>query len=94
MKEEHSVSDGGSIFLIDERYYSVAHAASMCSVSTDTIRREIKEGKLPAIKIRTRLRIKDGDLEDWAARSRYKPKGSVTQSVVRPGVLPLDGYKW
>lgn len=50
------------------RYASLDQAASWYGVSQRTIRREIAEGKLPAVRIGRQIRIAWDDLEALATR--------------------------
>jgi excisionase family DNA binding protein len=52
------------------RLLTVKDAAERCQLSESAIRRAIRDGELPASMLRSRLRIKEADLDAWIASKR------------------------
>jgi excisionase family DNA binding protein len=52
------------------RLLSVATVASHLDVSTKTVRRLLKDGQLPNLRVGRQIRISERDLADFLARSR------------------------
>jgi excisionase family DNA binding protein len=52
------------------RLLSVATVASHLGVSTKTVRRLLKDGQLPNLRVGRQIRISERDLADFLARSR------------------------
>jgi excisionase family DNA binding protein len=55
--------------ILDPQLLTVAQVAELCACSQDTIRRRIREGDLPAVRLgaggRKHLRVDPADLELW-----------------------------
>jgi excisionase family DNA binding protein len=49
---------------------SIKEVAAACQLSEKAVRRAIDDGELPAVKLRSRLRITPQDFESWIAASR------------------------
>lgn len=49
---------------------SIKEVAAACQLSEKAIRRAIQAGELPAVKLRSRLRVTPQDFESWIAASR------------------------
>jgi excisionase family DNA binding protein len=49
---------------------SIREIAAACQLSEKAVRRAIEEGELPAVKLRSRLRITPEDFASWIAASR------------------------
>lgn len=60
--EEAASQDGAP-----EAMLSPAEVAIRCGVHVETIRRAIRSGRLPAVRIGSRLRVDSSDLERWSA---------------------------
>ena len=60
---------------------TVEEAAKICNLHPLTIRRHIKQGKLKAIKVGGRIRVKREDLDQFM------------QSVAAPAKIPLPPFK-
>jgi excisionase family DNA binding protein len=56
-------------------FYSVGEAAAMTKTGEETIRRAIREGRLPAFGTRGRLRVRLSDL-----MPQYVPRGNAPHS--------------
>lgn len=54
----------------DWHLLSIKELANACRLSEKAIRRAIDDGELPAVKLRSRLRITPQDLEAWIASGR------------------------
>jgi excisionase family DNA binding protein len=54
----------------DWHLLSIKEVANACRLSEKAIRRAIDEGELPAVKLRSRLRIAPHDFEAWIASGR------------------------
>jgi excisionase family DNA binding protein len=54
-------------------YLTVADVAKQLQISEDTVRRWIKTGKLPALKIGKEWRVAPDDLEAFLKQSRKQP---------------------
>lgn len=52
------------------RLLSIKEIAGACQLSEKAVRRAIDDGELPAVKLRSRLRITPQDFETWIASSR------------------------
>jgi excisionase family DNA binding protein len=60
------------VVALKERLYTIAEIAEYLSMTQDTIRRWIKEGQMPAIKLDRELRVKESDLEAFLEARRIK----------------------
>jgi excisionase family DNA binding protein len=56
--------------------------AAACQLSEKAVRRAIDAGELPAVKLRSRLRVMPQDLEAWIASCRQT--GARRRPEVRP----------
>jgi len=58
----------------DESWHllSVTEIAKVCRLSEKAVRRAIDDGELPAIKLRSRLRVTPQDFETWISASRRR----------------------
>lgn len=54
-------------------YLTVADVAKQLQISEDTVRRWIKSGKLPALKIGKEWRVDPEELKAFLAQSRKRP---------------------
>jgi excisionase family DNA binding protein len=64
----------GAVMLMmhkEGRIYTPAEVAQALRVGEETIRREIRRKRLPAIQIGRQYRITPGDLIGWLGRERY-----------------------
>jgi excisionase family DNA binding protein len=52
---------------------TVAQAAERLGVGHTTVRREIEDGALPALRVRGRIVVRPEDLEQYIERARYAP---------------------
>ncbi len=62
---------------------SIKEIAGACQLSEKAVRRAIDDGELPAVKLRSRLRITPQDFETWIASSRRKPQQERTRPAPR-----------
>ncbi len=60
-------------------YLTVADVARQLQISEDTVRRWLKSGKLPALKIGKEWRIDPDDLKTFLAQSRKQPPDTSTE---------------
>jgi excisionase family DNA binding protein len=62
----------GATVGVDERWHllSVREVATACRLSEKAVRRAIDAGELPAVKLRSRLRVTPQDFEAWIAAGR------------------------
>jgi excisionase family DNA binding protein len=51
---------------------SIREIAEACRLSEKAVRRAINEGELPAVKLRSRLRVTPQDFEAWIASGRRR----------------------
>src|SRR5437588_13125033 len=51
---------------------SVREVAAACQLSEKAVRRAIDAGELPAVKLRSRVRVTPKDLETWIESSRQR----------------------
>ena len=49
----------------EEIFYSIRSAADRANVSASTIRREIRDGRLSAFKVRGSVRIRKSHMDAW-----------------------------
>lgn len=57
---------------------SIREIANACQLSEKAVRRAIEAGELPAVKLRSRLRVTPQDFESWIAPSRrHLPHSTV-----------------
>lgn len=82
-----------------ERLLTVDDVAETTGLSTETVRRAIRAGELPAAKIRRRIRIRPVDVADWIERSRIEavplstPGGAPIPQPRTRKAAPLGGYQ-
>ncbi len=63
----------------DQVFLTPQEVSSLLQVSVQTVRRWIKDEKLPAYKVGPRIwRIKKGDLDEWL---RQRPRTAVVEST-------------
>lgn len=53
---------------LEQEYFKTTHLAKLTGLTSQTIRREIKAGKLPAYEFHGEFLIKRKDYEEWKAR--------------------------
>ncbi len=61
---------------------SIKEIAGACQLSEKAVRRAIDDGELPAVKLRSRLRVTPQDFEAWITTQRR-------QSATRPDLSPM-----
>jgi excisionase family DNA binding protein len=69
---------------------SIKEVAAACQLSEKAVRRAIDEGELPAVKLRSRLRVTPQDLDAWIASSRRHGGGERREPrrrVARPAAV-------
>jgi excisionase family DNA binding protein len=54
---------------------SIREVAVACQLSEKAVRRAIDDGELPAVKLRSRLRVTPEDFQSWIASSRRSGAG-------------------
>lgn len=59
---------------VTERLLTVQDVAALVGLSDDTVRQAIREGDLPATRLRRRLRIDPADLAGWVHKGRVSPR--------------------
>ena len=52
------------------RLLTISEIADACQLSEKAVRRAIDEGELPAVKLRSRLRVTPQDFDAWISTSR------------------------
>lgn len=57
-------------------HLTISETADQLAVSTSTVRREIAAGRMPVIRIASRMRIDSGDLADYI-RERREQQGAI-----------------
>ena len=60
--------------ILDDKLFTLQEAAEICRVSSQTLQKEIDEGKLQANKIRGQWRILESDFVEYFRRTHTKPK--------------------
>jgi excisionase family DNA binding protein len=65
-----------------EGLLTAQEAAELVEAHVETIRRAVRRGDLPALKVGRELRIRTVDLEAWLAR--HEPAGKPERSRARP----------
>ena len=75
----------------DENWHllSVREVAYTCRLSEKAVRRAIDDGELPAVKLRSRLRITPQDLANWIASGRRTSEAVPLEQPARPRRRPL-----
>ena len=95
---------GGAMHASDEEYLTVAEAADRLRVAPSTIRRWIREGDLPAVRLgRRRVGLKRDDLDRWVTPVRgatdritnmrgdeYPPVGKRTPEEIQRALEAMD----
>lgn len=81
---------------------SIREVATACQLSEKAVRRAIDDGELPAVKLRSRLRVTPQDLAAWIDSSRrlrqpvplqpnrHRPRGRPTEGTFRAMVPTLE----
>ena len=64
---------------------SIKEIASACQLSEKAVRRAIDEGELPAVKLRSRLRVTPQDFEAWITAQRRQRARRPELSLGSPG---------
>ena len=74
---------------------SIKEIASACQLSEKAVRRAIDDGELPAVKLRSRLRVTPQDFEAWVAgRQRQRRSRSERSAAPRlPRRAPLGTFR-
>jgi excisionase family DNA binding protein len=67
-----------------ETLMTLKDVAAACKLSETAIRRAISEGELPAVKLRSRLRIVRQDYDHWIAGQRQARASRATAPADRP----------
>lgn len=62
---------------------SIREIAAACQLSEKAVRRAIDSGELPAIKLRSRIRVTPQDFEAWIASSRRRSGRQALPPVTR-----------
>jgi excisionase family DNA binding protein len=61
---------------------TVKDVAVACQLSETAVRRAIADGELPAIKLRSRMRVVRADFDAWLSSQRHAPVHGI--SAIRP----------
>lgn len=77
---------------------TVEDVAQVVGLSTESVRRAIRVGELPASKMRRRIRVKSEDVAAWIEATRVEPvrldiPRGLPAPPVRRGSAPLGGYQ-
>jgi excisionase family DNA binding protein len=73
---------------------SVTEIATVCRLSEKAVRRAIDDGELPAIKLRSRLRVTPQDFEEWISASRRRGSRPMTPQRQRtPRRAPAGTFR-
>jgi excisionase family DNA binding protein len=75
----------------DWHLLSIKEVATACQLSEKAVRRAIDAGELPAVKLRSRLRVVPQDLEAWIASCRQSGRHRTTEFRPRLGRRPAGG---
>lgn len=70
VSRDTSVRPGGSNVL--GHLLSIKQVANACQLSEKAVRRAIDDGELPAVKLRSRLRVVPQDFEAWITANRRR----------------------
>lgn len=70
---------------------SIKEIAAACQLSEKAVRRAIDEGQLPAVKLRSRLRVMPLDFEAWISASRRAGSRPIPPSQRRATRRPPAG---
>ena len=76
IRSAHAVGPGSTSPAVDS-FMTLRDVAAACQLSETAVRRAISDGELPAIKLRSRLRIAPADLDAWIASQRHSPVGTT-----------------
>lgn len=63
------------------KFYTIKVLASVLSVSTKTLQREIKDKRLPITKIRGSIRVSADDVSTYLENCRCEPKKAGRQRI-------------
>jgi excisionase family DNA binding protein len=72
----HALRPGPTSPAVDA-FMTIRDVAAACKLSETAVRRAISDGELPAIKLRSRLRITPADFDAWIASQRQSPVGAT-----------------
>jgi excisionase family DNA binding protein len=76
------------------RLLSVKEIARTCQLSEKAIRRAIDDGELPAVKLRSRLRVTPQDFEAWINSSRRRnDHATISQPTRLPRRAPAGSFR-
>ena len=67
-----------------DRLLTVKDVAGACQLSEKAVRRAIDAGELPAVMLRSRLRIRPEDLDAWITSSLRRGRAGA-EPAARPG---------
>jgi excisionase family DNA binding protein len=73
---------------------SVREIAAACQLSEKAVRRAIDDGELPAVKLRSRLRVRPQDFEAWISSSRRSGgQPTVSPRTRTPRRVPVGTFR-
>ncbi len=78
------VSPAAAVALAGEVLLTIKDVAAACKLSETAVRRAITDGELPAIKLRSRMRITRQDFNAWITSQRQTPARPDTPLRVTP----------
>ncbi|HTX45657.1 MAG TPA: helix-turn-helix domain-containing protein [Solirubrobacteraceae bacterium] len=72
---------------------SIKDVAARCLLSEKAVRRAIEDGELPAVKLRSRLRVSPDDLAAWIEASRTAPSQPSAHHRPRKSRPPAGTFR-
>jgi excisionase family DNA binding protein len=73
MRPEPRQRPAASALPASETLMTIKDVADACKLSETAVRRAVFDGELPAVKLRSRLRITRADFDGWIASQRQSP---------------------
>jgi excisionase family DNA binding protein len=77
----------------DWHLLSIKEVARACRLSEQAVRRAIDHGELPAVKLRSRLRVTPQDLAEWIAGARRPDRPAATPRPRRRRPAPKGTFR-
>jgi len=75
---------------------TIGDVAAACKLSETAVRRAISDGELPAVKLRSRMRIARQDFDAWIASQRQAPTHARVPQLPKKragGVAPAGSFR-
>ena len=64
--------EAGNLTELNDKWFNIEHIADYLSITEDTARTWVREGKLPAYKVGKRYKFKLSEIDEWVRTGKIR----------------------